>query len=517
MKFNFKNSLVSLTREIRNHPATYFLLFLILFLALFVRVYRTEGLLRFYFDQGRDALVIWRLLHEGKFFLIGPVTGLDGIFLGPFYYYLIAPLYLLGGGSPVLPVIFLGFTATLAIFMLYYLGRKFHSRTSGIFAATIGAFSYFIVLAGRWLANPTSLLLTSLLLLWSMWEIANKGDKRWWIAIALLIGLSLQLEAASAVFFLPMILVFAVWQRKRLPGKKILFISAGVFFLTLLPQIAFNFRHENILFNNFKRVFLEEKSFSLSFGEVFVERTQFFWSVFQSKINPGWRVYATIFFLLSGAVIFVSRKKLSSNLTLPLLLLFIGTPILGILAFQGNFGNIYDYYMTGVYLPFILLFSIGLGELWKTKSGKFVVSIFFVFFFMENGTLVKNYLTATVETRPITLEDQLGAIDWVFEDAEKQVCPSGECPRHFNVDVYVPPVIPYAYDYLFLWQGTKRCGENLCGMRLGEQVPLLYTLYEVDPPHPERLDVWLDRQKGIGKVEKETNFGGVTVQRRERL
>ena len=77
--------------------------------ALFVRIYRTEALLRFYFDQGRDALVIWRLLHEGKFFLIGPVTGLDGIFLGPFYYYLIAPLYLLGGGSPVAPAVFLGY------------------------------------------------------------------------------------------------------------------------------------------------------------------------------------------------------------------------------------------------------------------------------------------------------------------------------------------------------------------------------------------------------------------------
>jgi len=160
-------------------------------------------------------------------------------------------------------------------------------------------------------------------------------------------------------------------------------------------------------------------------------------------------------------------------------------------------------------LPMILLFSIGMGELWKEKAGKFIVLLFFALFLPLNGMPVKNYLTATVETRQIALEDELKAVDWVFENAKGR----GE----FNVDIYVPPVIPHAYDYLFLWQGTKRCGENLCNMVKDEQVSLLYTLYEEDPPHPWRLESWLERQLGIGKVEEETKFGGITVQRRTRL
>ena len=101
------------------------------------------------------------------------------------------------------------------------------------------------------------------------------------------------------------------------------------------------------------------------------------------------------------------------------------------------------------------------------------------------------------------------AVDWIFEDAKGR----GE----FNVDVYVPPVIPHSYDYLFLWQATERCGDNLCEMNLAEQVPLLYTLYEEDPPHPERLKAWQARQDGIGEIEEETSFGGITVQRRKRI
>ena len=63
--------------------------------AFVLRIYRINDLLAFHFDQGRDALVIWDLWHNGKPFLIGPVTGLTGIFLGPFYYYLISPFYLI--------------------------------------------------------------------------------------------------------------------------------------------------------------------------------------------------------------------------------------------------------------------------------------------------------------------------------------------------------------------------------------------------------------------------------------
>jgi hypothetical protein len=85
--------------------------------------------------------------------------------------------------------------------------------------------------------------------------------------------------------------------------------------------------------------------------------------------------------------------------------------------------------------------------------------------------------------------------------------------KDFNVDVYVPPVIPYAYNYLFKWYG----GGKYNRLPLEENRSLLYTLYEVDSPHPERLEAWLARQKGIGKVEEKVQFGGITVERRTRL
>ncbi|MBU0572425.1 glycosyltransferase family 39 protein [Patescibacteria group bacterium] len=499
----------STTKEAKAHPVIYICLFLVLLIALFVRVYRTEALLGFYYDQGRDAMVIWRLWQDHKFFMIGPVTGLAGIFLGPFYYYLIAPFYLISGGDPVLPAVFLAFLSTIAIYFLYLLGKEFQDRITGLIAAVIAGFSYYIVLAGRWLSNPTPILLTSVLLLLSMWKIVKGESKKWWIAIALLIGISLHFEAASAVFYLPMILVFAVWQKKNFPDKKVFLISSAAFIGTLFPQIFFNFRHENILFNGFKETFVEQESFKLSFQQVLGTRLNYFWAVFHSKILPGLETWVLV---ISAIVLGISieRKKEFNRNALTLLAIFIGIPMLGFIFFQGNSGNIYDYYMTGYYLPIILLFSMGLAKLLKTNLGKLIILIFFFLFFTRNGEFVKNHIAAGFDgPTHITLGNELQAVDWIFEDAKGK--------GQFNVDVYVPPVIPHSYDYLFLWQATKRCGDSLCEMNLVEQVSLLYTLYEEDPPHPERLEAWLARQKGIGEVEEESSFGGITVQRRKRL
>ncbi|OGM60094.1 hypothetical protein A3A75_01675 [Candidatus Woesebacteria bacterium RIFCSPLOWO2_01_FULL_39_10] len=512
-------------KEIKQNPLVYLILAAVLTLALYVRVYRTQDLLRFYFDQGRDALVIWQLWHEGKPFLIGPVTGLAGLFLGPFYYYLIAPFYLIDGGSPVYPAIFLAFLATAGIAVTYYIGWQMQSRITGLIAAIIASFSYYMVLAGRWLANPTPIFLTSALLLLAMWRLVNKKENRKkmasgseslrlgeWLTVALMVGISLHFEAASAVFYIPMVVVFYIYlyltNKKALPNRSVILTSGLIFFATLLPQVVFNLRHENILFNNFKKVIFEEQSYGSPFTSYnWDKKRQFFWDVFTSKVFPSSAVNKGLYYFASLAGLILAFRKIPKAISL--LVIFIGIPMIGYFFFQGNYGNIYDYYMTGYYLPMILLFSLGLGLLWKNLIGRIIVITFLIVFLRMNWPLVGNLIAAGVDgPTHITLGNQLQAVNWVFEDASAL--------KEFNVDVYVPPVIPHAYDYLFLWQASKRCGRNLCGMVKEPQKEIVYVLYEVDPPHPERLENWIARYRGNTQVEREERFGGITIQRRRR-
>ncbi len=511
LKMQFKR----LVNEYNNNRQVYRILFLIFCLSIFLRTFRLGDLLGFYYDQGRDALVIWDLWHKGKLFLIGPTTGLAGIFLGPLFYYLIAPFYIIGFGNPVFPAVFLGVLSSLSVPLLYYLGKQIVNRETGIIAAFIGGFSRDLVIAGRWLSNPTPLLFVGLLVFLAMWKILNKKEKFWWPILFLLIGISLQFEAASAVFYIPAVFVFTAWvirkgkSEKLLPDRKNLIIGSLLFVLTLLPQIVFNFKHQNILLNNFIATFFKKVSFTINFWEVADLRLKFYWNMYFAKIYPQNQLLALIFLIISIVGLIKLFNTLKRNNDLILLIIFVFTPLVCLFFFQGNEGNIYDYYTTGIYNAMILLFAVGLGGVYIHTS-KVLVFLFAVLFLVLNIRPLYGYLFSHVsEGTSIILANQKLAVDWVFADVNQTTT--------FNVDVYVPPVIPYTYDYLFLWRGTSKCGETLCGLDKVNQVKNLYTLYELDPPHPERLEAWLLRQDGIGKVLYEKQYGGVIVQRRERL
>lgn len=179
-----------------------------------------------------------------------------------------------------------------------------------------------------------------------------------------------------------------------------------------------------------------------------------------------------------------------------LFFIFLGIPFLGYIFYTGNHGNFYSYYLTGYYLPVILSFSVLLVYLSKFFVGKIIVLIILFVFLVSN---MKSTFYKFNNPDQIILANQIKAVNWIKNDSINE---------KFNIDVYVPPVIPHSYNYLFQWLNVKQNENN---------VKLLYTLYEIDPPHPERLTAWLDRQDKIAKVIKFVKFGGITVERRERI
>lgn len=492
-------------------PINLFLI-LILTLGFAIRVWNLNNLLSFYFDQGRDGLVIWDLIHKGELFLIGPTTGLSGIFRAPYYYYLIAPFYFIGRGNPIVPAFFLVATSTFAIYLIYRLGEKIHSRPAGIIAALISSFSFYIAMAARWLSNPTPMLVLSMILAWAMINVLER--KKWaWPVISLVVGLSLfSFGSAGELFYVPAVGIFLIWTlitqgygKKSSLDPKTIFISATLFVLTFLPLVVFDLRHDRILTHNITETFLTEKSFTMPTKFLINLRTEFYYDVFTNKIFDS-RGKREIYALSFVALWFLfSLPKLIKNKKYLIIVILLTAPIVGLCFYQGNDTVLYDYYMTGYYMIFILLFAIVLADIWKYKIGKlFVLYFFYLFLSMNLSILIPRIKSDTNAEGSLYFANQKQAIDWVYKDADG---------HDFNVDVYVPPVIPYAYDYLFQWLGTYKYNKlpNI------ENVSLLYTLYEIDPPHPERLKAWMDRQKGIGKVELEQNFGGITVQRRTRI
>ncbi len=481
-----------------------YLLILILLVALFLRFFRVSDLLGFWYDQGRDALVIWDFIHKGKTFLIGPTTGIEGVFRGPWYYWLITPFYFLGKGNPVWPNIFLILTSIVAIYLLYNLGEKIGGKKTGLLAILIASVSYYVIGISRWLSNPAPMLIISVLLVWTVFKFLEK--KFWSLPlVGFLVGMALQFGSAMEIWYIPALIIIFILKRKILPNFKIIILSIFTFLLPFIPQAFFEVRHPGVLSGPLIKFLFHEGSFTVAFWQLLEERLPLFYNIVSSKfwINGG-ALFAP-FLIIFIVILIINRVKFWKDDKFKIILIFSVVPFIGGLFFAGNYGNLYDYYFTGYYLIWILLFSFVYMSFSGKTLMKIIIGIFIVILVAKNLASFKdNYFTPLNDPKTITFSGQLSAIDWIY---------TSSVGRDFNVDEYVPPVIPYAYRYLFIWLGTQRYQRQ----PLNQNVQLLYTLYEVDIDHPERLTAWIERQKGIGKVLSEERFGGIVVQERQRL
>lgn len=496
--------------EVASHPFLYLLLGLIILVSSYFRLYRLDSVLGFYYDQGRDAQVVWDFINDGKFFLIGPTTGIAGIFRGPFYYYLISPAYFIGQGNPLFPSVFLGLMSIASLVILYLLAKEISGRLTGVIAVFFAGLSYYMVYASRWLSNPTPMLLISMLLIWCLFRVVS--GKRWYyVPIAFLSGVSLFHFGSSGEFFMLFaILIIALIGSVKgksiaLPSFKIILLSAVAFLATASPLIIFDLRHDGILRAGISKFFVADASFDVSKSINLSERINFLQDVFYSKIFHGKdvsQVSLTIFVMASFLVI---APKIVGNKKILALVIFLAAPFVGFMLFRGNQGNVYDYYLTVYYLPFILLLSVVLRKIISTGWGVVPFLLIAYLFIQSNIPPLRSYISDGLDgPTTISFGNQKQAIEWVYKDA---------AGRKFNTDFYVPPVIPHSYKYLFTWYESKSDFNGL----VEERVDLLYTISEVDPPHPDRVEAWRKRQEGIASIEETVNFGGISVERRKRI
>src|SRR3972149_9953213 len=96
---------------------------LILILGALLRLYKIDQYMTFLGDEGRDAIIVRRLLVYGDPILVGPGTSIGNMYLGPLYYYLMAPALFLAGFSPVGPALQIAILGIITIGFVWWIGR----------------------------------------------------------------------------------------------------------------------------------------------------------------------------------------------------------------------------------------------------------------------------------------------------------------------------------------------------------------------------------------------------------
>lgn len=455
--------------------------------------------------------------------LIGPTTSINGVFLGPFYYYFNLIPYLLSGGDPAALTYWNILWYMIAGILLFFFFYK-SDKLLGFFSSVIFLMAPALFYSSRyfWSANPMPYM--TIFYFVSIFNFLNKRNYVNASLIGLISGASMQVEAAFGVLFLPFFVLFGLIRKV---GFKYILSSIGAFFITLLPQIFFELRHGFLMSKTFlsevsgKSQILGDK---LTLDQVFLNHLQSFTQFTAGEFQiPA--IFSTLLLIISIIYLGYFRDKLS-KLEKNLFFLSISFILFAFIFYTLYSFPLKGWYLLGLHIPYIFLFSLFLTEIFKQKFLKILVVLFLTFSFFATFQDQSRFIQ-TENFRSLdksTLRNEIEVIDWVYAKAE------GQGFKAFN---YIPSVYDFPYQYLYWWHGAKKYGYHPETVSYLENVPeyikdneIFFTLkkpsengnvfliYEPDDESKERLHAWLGNFTNLCGVEKQVFDWGTTVELR---
>ena len=209
----------------------HWLLLVFLLLGLAVRSYRLPEMASYDFDQEYVTTFVLAVVRTYPIQLVGQGLSVQGLFMGPWYFYALVPFYMMAGLNPIGGVIGSVVLGLLTIGVYYKVAWKlFDSQAAGVVAAAFRAISFYAVSAD-WAMVPSYasdvVVVLMWLLLFQMGVEAKKKDretasnwKSWQFwrlpALFILFGTLTSFHPIHFHFGIIFWLVFLIW-RLRFP------------------------------------------------------------------------------------------------------------------------------------------------------------------------------------------------------------------------------------------------------------------------------------------------------------
>lgn len=352
-------------------------LLLILLLGFFLRIYKPGQLFLYSHDNDLAGWIIKDVVVNKHLRLIGQETSTQGIFIGPLYYYLLIPFYLLFNMDPFGGVVLVSLLGIFAIASFYFVFSKIFDNKTGLVAAFIYALSFYTIF------NDREVVPTMPVILWCVWfyyaiHLLLEGKQRIaYMLLGALVGLIWHFNVAL-VLLLPLIPVTHYLSKKSLNPRAV-FSGALSLFIFSLPLVVFELRH------NYSQIKALHISLTTHQHAIISGYEKFQRVIHLASKNaagllwgvlPGISYEVTLILLLLLFVVLAARKVLSRNqaiITFLWLLLYA--------VFFSVYSKILsEYYLNGMMVIWIAVVALGIAYLFKRRDlkkwGKYALLLF---------------------------------------------------------------------------------------------------------------------------------------------
>lgn len=387
--------LLRLWWKLHESKKLFFVFLAIIIFASFLRLYKIDQYMIFLGDQGRDALVIKRMIEEKHFPAIGPPTSVGNIYLGPLYYYMMLPPMALFGLNPVSASIMVALIGVLTVVLIYLVGKTWFGRGSGLVSAFLYAISPVNINYSRFSWNPNPTPFFALLSVFGMYKLNKSGNFMWLIFTAFALGASLQMHYLSLIL-IPIVGIltlhefwYRLYKKEKIKNfKKGIILGMLAFLLTLTPLFWFDLRHNFLNFNAVVKLFGSGGAVKADIISNLSRAPEIFGYSMIGRYMAGENDYLTavIALVFLGLLIYWFLERIRfKRVDWPgmALMIWIVVGILGLSFYQND---IYDHYLGFLNpVPFLLFGSLVSIKFLQGKIIKISLVILVIVLFWANS------------------------------------------------------------------------------------------------------------------------------------
>ena len=360
----------------------YFLVIIFLFINIFTRGYKAVERFNFAHDGDLYSWIVKDIVVNRHLRLIGQETSTQGIFVGPLFYYLITPFFLLTNMSPTGVLIFASILALFTAVSFLYVFNNLFGKTAGLIALILQTILMPRILHDRWVV-PT--ILESIWDVWYFFCIVKllKGEFKFLWLLGLLVALMwhINLSLAPLLLLIPLSIYLSKKRisKKDIGGFLIFFISAS------LPLILFELKHNFSQSKHFIQSFIINQGQVGGFDKfmhVLFEATWNLTYLFSYPIEIKFEIRVVISLLIFlCAWILVKRKRLS----LQNFLIFLFWVMSVVAFFSLSSKIISEYYFANLELIFLAIIILSFTALIDSPGfGSVIAFILLTFLIGKN-------------------------------------------------------------------------------------------------------------------------------------
>lgn len=423
-----------------------FALIIIVTIGIFFRTFNFSKGFSFAHDQDLYSWIAKDIIVNKHLRLSGQVTSVDGVFIGPAYYYLMAITYAIFKMNPLSAIFPLTIIGVVNILSFYWIFKRYFGIKVGLIGSFIVAISYGMAYFDKW-SVPTQPTIT-----WCIWFLFvilefSRGRLKFLWLYALLVGFLWNVHIALLpILPIPILVYFTSPGKLKEKFAKIKFkqivLALMIFVVVNSPFFVFEIKHN---FSQVKSTIAAmkmktsgptglQKLYKIidASGREFQQRLIFGWE--GTNVKSLWLIFILIFAFLI----------LKNVLKLPEILGICAWIFLILWAQFSSKKVVSEYYFTNLLPILILLLSLFFGQV----NTKIMYALCGVYLFVNGYWLISR------SNMDIGYFYRKQTVDFIRDHAQKNNYPC------IAINYIADPGFGVGFRYLFWYEGVSLIKPN---------------------------------------------------------